>query len=333
MRGPGRLSRRDLDGKQRRRYTVEGLLSLEAAGQSIFHEFNRGGGRQWAFAKYDVAKLTLLQAEAFVDLVLGEEVSTASLRTLGVFRPDSEKPSLSRLLSVFREFTLVMQEGDRLTESHSDFHVGGQTEHVLFVQHKLGLARHNALPSGGVGKRRVLHAPKPKPAGRPRGRPRGARREAEVKSAAAGAKPHPTDAPAPASVPTAPLLVAEGDSPESPPTSAMPSSDEDGWRPTSAGEAWPLPVDAPADALGGPAPGVPAGIHAEMLARVEMGVLPLTSVEQRVRSRPTAGTNYRVPQVWGDALKWGYIHPNLPPPQGHLWGLGGGVWLLQRKGG
>lgn len=161
---------------------------------------------------------------------------------------DSVEPCLWRLLSVFRDHTVVMQEGECVTESHADFHIGGTNEHVLFIQHKLGLARHNALPSLGIGKRRVLRAPKQKAAGRPKDRTRGAKREGP-----ATAKKSRVDAQASANNTMPPASGAEGavarclpgNSPQNPLFSAsygLPSSYGDGWMPTSAGEARSLPL-------------------------------------------------------------------------------------------
>ena len=53
--GSGRLSSRSARDPQRRRLTVQGLLSLEAAGHCLFHEFSVGDVRYWVFEKYTPA--------------------------------------------------------------------------------------------------------------------------------------------------------------------------------------------------------------------------------------------------------------------------------------
>ena len=88
-----------------------------------------------------------------------------------------------------------------------------------------------------------------------------------------------------------------------------------------------------ASILGEPAENVPAELHARMVAAVLEGKLPKTSLEQRLRNRPTARTLYSVPEDLQPALEHGYIHPNVAPPAGLVWRCAGGRWKLSVRGG
>ena len=79
--------------------------------------------------------------------------------------------------------------------------------------------------------------------------------------------------------------------------------------------------------------GVPEALHSQMEAMVAAGTLHPTTPEQRQRNRGTAGSEYGVPAGLGDALKYGYIGPNLPPPAGLTWRHSGGQWKLIPRGG
>ena len=85
--------------------------------------------------------------------------------------------------------------------------------------------------------------------------------------------------------------------------------------------------------LGGRGP-VPAGIHERMEELAARGSIPITTLPQRLRSMPTAGSRYHVPKELLQARDYGYIGPNLPPPLGLHWvASDGGFWALREKGG
>ena len=85
--------------------------------------------------------------------------------------------------------------------------------------------------------------------------------------------------------------------------------------------------------LGKKASDVPSEVHSRMLAMVRDGQLVATTPAQRDRNRRTLNTSYHVPVVLTDALAFGYISPNLPPPRGMIWRNNGGAWRLCPRGG
>lgn len=92
-------------------------------------------------------------------------------------------------------------------------------------------------------------------------------------------------------------------------------------------------VSADYSPLGDAAPMVPAAVHKEMEALYGRGELPRTSLEERLRNKPTSGSGYGVPPALRDAFRHGYIHPNLSPPLGMRWKARAGVWHLLPVGG
>ena len=59
------------------------------------------------------------------------------------------------------------------------------------------------------------------------------------------------------------------------------------------------------------------------------GKIPVSTLKQRRRQKGTSGSCYGVEASLRDALKFGYIGPNLPAPLGRIWRSdGGGVWRL-----
>ncbi len=63
------------------------------------------------------------------------------------------------------------------------------------------------------------------------------------------------------------------------------------------------------------------------------GVIPRTTEAQRRRNIATEGTVYSVPVALNDAFRWGYIHPDLPPPANYIWRGTGKGYRLCRRGG
>ena len=88
------------------------------------------------------------------------------------------------------------------------------------------------------------------------------------------------------------------------------------------------------DRLGSAAPGVPESVHAQMEELAASGAIPITTEKQRSRNKKTPGTTYGVPPWLSDAVKYNYVHPNLPPPRGCVWRFSSGnTWTLCFKGG
>ena len=87
-------------------------------------------------------------------------------------------------------------------------------------------------------------------------------------------------------------------------------------------------------ALGPPLPNIPEGVHDRMESLAAQGAVPMTTPEQRELSGGMrAGSEYRVPDSLLEALRWGYVGPDLPAPQGFLWRGRAGKWQLAPRGG
>ena len=84
-------------------------------------------------------------------------------------------------------------------------------------------------------------------------------------------------------------------------------------------------VAAGQDILGGANAGVPAAVHAEIVAMAVAGYVPVTTPKQRQRNLPTSCA---APEMFADALHFSFVHPNLPAPQGFRWHAGGGKFRL-----
>ena len=87
------------------------------------------------------------------------------------------------------------------------------------------------------------------------------------------------------------------------------------------------------DVLGGCSAGVPMEVHEIALGYATRGVLPLTTPTQRARNRMAPKTGYYTPEDMTPLLRYGYIHPNLPPPLGNYWCCRSGTWWLASRGG
>eukprot|EP00969_Alexandrium_andersonii_P217041 9586338-Alexandrium_andersonii.AAC.1 len=71
-----------------------------------------------------------------------------------------------------------------------------------------------------------------------------------------------------------------------------------------------------------------------MEALASQNVIPRTTLAQRRLNKATSGSSYGVPAAFADANRYGYIHPNLPPPDGYQWKCRpGSVWMLVPRGG
>ena len=85
--------------------------------------------------------------------------------------------------------------------------------------------------------------------------------------------------------------------------------------------------------LGDKAADVPLEVHTAMVQLSVDKMIPMTTLAQRNRNRPTHQTTYRVPPELADALKYGYVSPMLPAPSGTRWVGVNGAWMLQLLGG
>jgi hypothetical protein len=97
--------------------------------------------------------------------------------------------------------------------------------------------------------------------------------------------------------------------------------------------AVPLVIDLDEDPLGGPADGCPADVHARMIELFAAGGVPQTSAKQRLKQKVTPGESYKIPDALQEAFDFGYINPNLNPPDGHRWVRRGVGWQLAPRGG
>ena len=89
---------------------------------------------------------------------------------------------------------------------------------------------------------------------------------------------------------------------------------------------------APQTSMGECGEDAPEALHTEMTRLASQGLIPFTSSQQRLRNRRTRGSTYGVPADLSDALRFGYISPNLPPPSGMQWRHRSGAWVLEHRG-
>ena len=85
--------------------------------------------------------------------------------------------------------------------------------------------------------------------------------------------------------------------------------------------------------LGDAAPGCPPEVHYRMQEMARKGALPSTSPGQRARQKLVPGTTYGVPPMYREALRFGYLNPNLTCPDCYVWRCQANTWLLSMKGG
>ena len=77
----------------------------------------------------------------------------------------------------------------------------------------------------------------------------------------------------------------------------------------------------------------PPDLQAAAEALMVSGELPRTTPAQRARNRMCAGINYRTPERYTRLFRFGFLGPNLPPPENFRWHCRCGVWLLLPRGG
>jgi len=73
-----------------------------------------------------------------------------------------------------------------------------------------------------------------------------------------------------------------------------------------------------ADMLGGRTWDCPESVHTAMLDKATRGEIPLSKPEQRMKNMNKRPTFYGAAE-WRDAVKLGYIHPDMNPPRGMKW--------------
>lgn len=91
-------------------------------------------------------------------------------------------------------------------------------------------------------------------------------------------------------------------------------------------------ADEAVDLLGGRS-GAPLGVHLQMLELAKQHLFPITNPAQRARQRIHADSSYGIPELWTEAFRYAYIHPNLPAPHGWMWKSSGGSFRLCPRGG
>ena len=72
------------------------------------------------------------------------------------------------------------------------------------------------------------------------------------------------------------------------------------------------------DILGGPMKKIPKEIHVGILEKVSKGLLPMTTLQQRI-NHMASDFSLRVPSELEAAKCWGYIHPHTHAPPGMIW--------------
>ena len=93
-----------------------------------------------------------------------------------------------------------------------------------------------------------------------------------------------------------------------------------------------VPLQQPDDLLGDPGQ-APMALHRAMTALAREGKMPVTSLEMRQRNGHSGDMEYGVPGHLVDALRYGYIGPNLPAPLGQQWKAKGNKWFLTQLAG
>jgi hypothetical protein len=100
--------------------------------------------------------------------------------------------------------------------------------------------------------------------------------------------------------------------------------------PAPAAVAIPIPVQMEAS------PNEPADVHARRQQMFQAGGIWPTTPQQRLKQRSSrAGSSYACPPAFAEALKFGYVGPNLPDPPGYKWKSrdSGLSWGLAPQGG
>ena len=285
------------------------------------------------FCKYGPVDFDAVEMEALSDLVRSTSSSTvdAAFQQIGALDENGFHPR--RVTAVYEKFTALYEEEGRLLESHRDYWQCGMTEHFLHVSKaNFGATLPEAFSS---------LVPRSTPTGRLRGRPKGARRTSGAgESPARGRSRGRGSRKRPAADGTAPSGRSRGRGRSS---RKRPAADEVatgveqqledlfGEKAASRGLEHLLGSGFASDTT---APATPPQVAARLEVLIAESRLPRTTAEQRRRNHRTSGTTYGVPDGLVEALEAGYIHPNLPPPQGMVWNLiAHKTFALQARGG
>ena len=310
--------------------TLERLLAQEAP---LVLQFNTEEKTTQVFCKYGPVDFDAVEMEALSDLVRSTSSSTvdAAFQKIGALDENGFHPR--RVTAVYEKFTALYEEEGRLLESHRDYWQCGMTEHFLHVSKaNFGATLPEAFSS---------LVPRSTPTGRLRGRPKGARRTSGAgESPARGRSRGRGSRKRPAADGTAPSGRSRGRGRSS---RKRPAADEVatgveqqledlfGEKAASRGVEHLLGSGFASDTT---APATPPQVAARLEVLIVEGRLPRTTAEQRRRNHRTSGTTYGVPDGLVEALEAGYIHPNLPPPQGMVWNLiAHKTFALQARGG
>ena len=310
--------------------TLERLLAQEAP---LMLQFNTEEKTTQVFCKYGPVDFDAVEMEALSDLVRSTSSSTvdAAFQQIGALDENGFHPR--RVTAVYEKFTALYEEEGGLLQSHRDYWQCGMTEHFLHVSKaNFGATLPEAFSS---------LVPRSTPTGRLRGRPKGARRTSGAgESPARGRSRGRGSRKRPAADGTAPSGRSRGRGRSS---RKRPAADEVatgveqqledlfGEKAASRGVEHLLGSGFASDTT---APATPPQVAARLEVLIAEGRLPRTTAEQRRRNHRTSGTTYGVLDGLVEALEAGYIHPNLPPPQGMVWNLiAHKTFALQARGG
>merc|ERR1719195_126742 len=72
------------------------------------------------------------------------------------------------------------------------------------------------------------------------------------------------------------------------------------------------------DVLGGRYNDIPDDVHKDMVKKATKGLIPITTPKQR-RFLALKRRTYHGNIEWKLPVKYGYVHPTLPPPKGFFW--------------
>ena len=321
------------DGKQVGRMSCRTLQRLLAQEPPLMLEFNTGQeNATMVFCKYGPSDFNAVEMEAFSDLVQSTSSATvdAAFQKIGALDEEGFRPRL--VSATYEKFTALYEEEGRLLESHQDYWQRGMTEHFLHVYTtNFGATLPEAFSS---------LVPRSTPTGRSRGRPKGVKRTSGAgESPARGRSRGRGSRKRPAADGTAAGGCSRGGGRSS---RKRPVADEIatgveqqledlfGEKAASRGLEHLLGSGFAGDTT---APATPPQVAARLESLIAEGRLPRTTADQRRKQR-TSGTTYGVPDGLKEALEAGYIHPNLPPPQGMVWNLvAHKTFVLQARGG
>ena len=158
LRGRGPMSDRDPQedgkdgkGKQWRKLTVDSITELVQDGPMYIQEEMSGRRRHkgtpvWplAFPKYDAKKYDADILHKLVRVMTAGELRFDDTRALGM-TTDGGGVDLDRILEVARKYTVVILRDGRITESHQDAMIHGETEHSRWVEHHMGFQDHSPI--------------------------------------------------------------------------------------------------------------------------------------------------------------------------------------------